>query len=118
VVSVKAHQDAIKHPEFVGHVERLTATHVTETEKALEEVKAMGMTIKALDLRWPKNGCTWTGRNGTFDAFGMEIRNMGDKVSLCPRGKRGLGNGEIQFPVSVIPEIVDWLEDQYKGTPK
>jgi len=57
----------------------------------------------------------WTGRNGTFTGYGLEMMLCnGDNVMLSPIGKRGIGNGCIQFPRSVIPQIVDFLLRQQK----
>ena len=114
------------YPDFAGEFEKAVKAaglptvvsvkaHVTETEKAIETAKAMGVTVEALDLRWPKNEhCVWTGRNGCFDGVGMELRNIGTQIAITPRGKRGLGNCTIQFPISTIPEIVDFLLRQQK----
>jgi hypothetical protein len=58
-----------------------------------------------------KCDCIWTGRNGTFKTHGIALQG-GDKISILPIGKRGVGNAMIQFPVSIIPQIVEWLEKQ------
>jgi hypothetical protein len=60
----------------------------------------------------------WTGRNGTFTGYALEAMRANDNIMLSPIGKRGVGNCCIQFPISVIPALVDWLEEQSKGTTK
>lgn len=92
-------------------------------EKAVEKAKVRAKAApEILKIKFPKNDPTytlndppvWTGRNGTFTGYGLEGMRMTDKIMLNPIGKRGVGNCTIQFPVSAIPELIDWLLRQQK----
>lgn len=66
----------------------------------------------------PSPKCEWIGRNGTFTQIGMTFMRVGNLVRLVPQGKRGMArNAQIEFPVSEIPQIVDWLNKQKTKTP-
>jgi hypothetical protein len=118
VVSTKAHKLVSEDPEAMTEFHK--GLRKTETEKAIEKAKVIGLKTDLLKITWPKNNdCIWTGRNGTFQQYGMEISRMDGtegKIMLFPIGKRGVGNCTIQFPVSAIPQIVDFLNAQ--KTPK
>jgi hypothetical protein len=68
-------------------------------------------------VRWDKGPhCIWTGRNGTFKAVAVNLHRLpgnmldGDIIRIVPVGKRGAAkNALIEFPVSAIPAIIDWL---------
>ena len=116
VISPKAHEA----PWIKEHVE----THPTmppAPEPPAPEPLAQNGIIK---IAFPKPDPTdliavstqpiWTGRNGTFTGYGLEAMIANDNIMLSPVGKRGIGNGCIQFPKSVIPQLVDWLLRQQK----
>lgn len=68
-------------------------------------------------IKFPKTTTPpiWTGRNGTFNGYGLDLMQIADEVvMLSPIGKRGVGNACIQIPISVIPQLVDWLSQQHK----
>jgi hypothetical protein len=82
----------------------------TKTEKATAKAKMIGKMSNHLKIKFPKpNDCIWTGRNGSFNGYGLDAMVLEDKIMLFPIGKRGVGNCTIQFPTSTIPELVDWL---------
>lgn len=73
----------------------------------------LGTSQDSIIVKYPKgNDCIWTGRNGTFNGVALEAMSFNDKIMLSPMGKRGVGNCTIQFPVSVIPDLIDWLQRQ------
>jgi hypothetical protein len=86
----------------------------TETEKTTARAKLESY----LKLKFPNAGPVplWTGRNGTFNGYGLEASTVGDMVLLYPVGKRGVGNCMIQLPVSVASKLASWLLEQ--ATPK
>lgn len=56
--------------------------------------------------------CIWTGRNGTFmaRALNMHVTPSGEVIQIVPQGKRGAAKSAIiEFPASIIPQVVDWL---------
>lgn len=56
--------------------------------------------------------CIWTGRNGTFiaRALNMHVTGDGKVIQIVPQGKRGVAKSAIiEFPASIIPQVVDWL---------
>lgn len=55
---------------------------------------------------------TWMGRNGLFNAKGVYLTRMGDLIRITPRGMRGVGNCHIEFPMSAIPKVIEWLDKQ------
>lgn len=59
-----------------------------------------------------RNQIRWIGRNGTFNAIGLNLHKISDgRIRLVPHGKRGEAkNALIEFPVEVIPQIIEWLE--------
>jgi hypothetical protein len=77
-------------------------------------------------IPFPKGSppCVWTGRNGTFNGKGIDMRINEDalpefnKIQIRAVGVRGLGNCLIEFPASIIPEMVDWLLRMQTTTPK
>jgi hypothetical protein len=94
-------------------------TPFTETEIAAAKAKLNGH----IKIRFPRavkrDAPIWTGRNGTFTGYALEAMIVDDRIMLQPVGKRGVGNCAIQFPTSVIPQIIDWLAAQYiENTPK
>jgi hypothetical protein len=82
-----------------------------EIEKAIEKAKLLGASNGHIKIKFPNSGPVpiWTGRNGTFNGYGLEASTVGDMVLLYPVGKRGVGNCMIQFPVAIIPQLIDWL---------
>lgn len=57
----------------------------------------------------------WTGRNGTFNSVAVNLhRYKGtDICAIIPQGKRGAAkNAVIEFPVTAIPQMIDFLKRQ------
>ena len=57
----------------------------------------------------------WTGRNGTFNSVAVNLhRYKGtDVCAIIPQGKRGVAkNAIIEFPVTAIPQMIDFLKRQ------
>ena len=96
VVSKKAHS----HRHIVRVVKAKTE-EVTRPEKSLK-------------VRFPGSyPCPqWIGRNGTFNQVAINLSKNGDGIiKIVPEGVRGVAkNAQIEFPVSIIPEITKWLE--------
>ena len=95
-------------------------TVVSKKAHAVEESDPSAIRIK---FPPPKTGVLdeqpiWTGRNGTFQGYGLDLTCFDGKVMISPIGKRGPGNCTIQFPISTIPELVDWLNDSLHDTHK
>jgi hypothetical protein len=85
----------------------------------IPDPNATAIKIKFPGLGAMKDLPVWTGRNGTFNGYGINLTRlnglggmMTDRVMLTPIGKRGEGNCIIEFPVSIIPQLIDWLEKQ------
>lgn len=60
-----------------------------------------------------RNQVRWIGRNGTFNATGLNLHAISDgRIRIVPHGKRGEAkNALIEFPVEVIPQIIEWLKE-------
>jgi hypothetical protein len=89
-----------------------------EIEKAITKAKKLkgSSSIVKIDFPHPKPGKdipVWTGRNGTFNGYGLEGMVIDDRVAFSPIGKRGVGNCTIQIPKAIIPDLVDWLQKQF-----
>jgi hypothetical protein len=57
----------------------------------------------------------WTGRNGTFNSVAVNLhRYKGtDVCAIIPQGKRGVAkNAIIEFPITAIPQMIDFLKRQ------
>lgn len=52
----------------------------------------------------------WTGRNGTFTGYGLEVMKVNTNAMLSPIGKRGVGNCAIQVPLASVPELINDLQ--------
>jgi hypothetical protein len=67
-------------------------------------------------IRFPAGSqhCQWIGRNGMFTNRAINLhRYDGDVIAVVPQGKRGAArNAIIEFPVSIIPQVIEWLEEQ------
>lgn len=67
----------------------------------------------SLSVSYPASPeCVWTGRNGTFTAraLNMHVTPSGEVIQIVPQGKRGAAKSAIiEFPASIIPQVVDWL---------
>jgi hypothetical protein len=84
-------------------------------EKAIEKAKASASVSQSKEVRFPASKYCypiWTGRNGTFDCKAINLHRIKELIAIVPQGKRGAGNCIIEFPVAVIPEIVEWLKEQ------
>jgi hypothetical protein len=97
----------------------------TETEKAIEKAKVIGASTGVIKIKFPKSTGKiphWTGRNGTFNGYGVGMTVFEDydntSVMMQPIGKRGYGNCLIEFPTAIIPQMIDWLAQVHKKTPK
>lgn len=112
VVSTKAHtkperRPHIKMPEAI--VLAVAAFDPTVVKPLPSVVAACAPSI-AIDIKEPGN--IWIGRNGTFNmtGLGLNMTNKGESVQIKPIGKRGLAkNALIEFPASIIPQVIDWL---------
>lgn len=67
----------------------------------------------------------WIGRNGTFYAKGVHLQVIehlmeeDNIIQIRPKGARGLAkNALIEFPASIIPQVVDWLIRMQPATTK
>lgn len=103
-------------PEFKGEIEKAVT-------KAIETKHDKINDITQIKFANPKGDYIWTGRNGTFGTQGLDLMRWtdsdgNDKVSITPLGKRGIGNCVIQFPASIIPQVVEWLNRTKKNTKK
>lgn len=112
VVSVKAHKSPfIELSENLVERAKLMADRAEEKRDA--ELKRAGVALSDnFSKTWPPVVTfppVWTGRNGTFQTLGLNMTELSGKIMLQPIGKRGNGNCVIEFPVSIIPDIVDWL---------
>lgn len=108
-------REIARQPKLIPVAEKATYDHTGKAPFPPQPPKPPSH----LNIIYPKeNDCIWTGRNGSFYSVGLDAMSLDDKVMLFPIGKRGVGNCTIQFPISVIPKLVDWLNDQHKGTPK
>jgi hypothetical protein len=127
VVSKKAHEE--EAPEY--HAPPVTPLpppkpllRETETEKVIAKAKLLiGASSDKTKIKFPGLGAMtyqpiWTGRNGTFNGYGIDLMRLDDRVMVTPIGKRGVGNCLIEFPVTIIPQLIDWLAQQYKRTTK
>ena len=113
---IEKHTAILTHPTInVRTPERLRVAAALVTPPEPEPLAQNGI----IKIAFPKPDPTdliamstqpiWTGRNGTFTGYGLEAMIANDNIMLSPIGKRGIGNGCIQFPKSVIPQLVDWL---------
>lgn len=93
-------------------------------EKAAEKIEKIATTGGAITpslikIKYPNithdhpDRPIWTGRNGTFTGYGLEIMKLNSgNVHLTPIGKRGGGNCAIQVPRASIPELIEFLQNQ------
>jgi len=110
VVSVRAHVHEIVPAPGVSHFPTKYLPPIIKGKAATitlasETVSFGVMSLKPLRLR-PR----WTGRNGSFNGYGVEVTKIGDNISIFPVGKRGVGNCEIQIPVSALPDFIRALD--------
>jgi hypothetical protein len=56
----------------------------------------------------------WTGRNGTFTGYGLEVMKVNTNAMLSPIGKRGVGNCAIQVPLASVPDLINDLQKLLK----
>jgi hypothetical protein len=96
----------------------VTALSAGEIEKAAAKIKARASVSAIEKIDFPNGGNPpiWTGRNGTFNGYGLELMRNNDIIMVSPIGKRGVGNCTIQLPVSVASKLASWLLEQ--ATPK
>jgi hypothetical protein len=69
----------------------------------------------SISIMFPKGAakCIWIGRNGAFNQTAINMINVGEKIHIVPQGVRGIAkNAVIEFPASIIPQIIKWLEAQ------
>jgi hypothetical protein len=124
VVSKKAHEAPEYHaPPVTPLPPPKPLLRETETEKVVAKAKLIGASSDKTKIKFPGLGAMtyrpiWTGRNGTFNGYGIDLMRLDDRVMVTPIGKRGVGNCLIEFPVTIIPQLIDWLAEQYKGTTK
>lgn len=90
----------------------------TKLAKKLEAKKLPTVVRRQITIPYPDKStpCIWIGRNGTFNAEGIQfnVLEQADEkdnvIRIRPIGKRGLArNAVIEFPASIIPQVVDWL---------
>jgi hypothetical protein len=119
VVSHKAHK---KDPTIVvSSLKKLREKPETSKDATTEVAKSPASPTPFTEIKFPAGSpkTIWTGRNGTFNSLGVELeRKSGtDICAIVPQGKRGTAkNAIIEFPVSAIPQIVDFLTKQYIET--
>lgn len=72
--------------------------------------------MNAIDITFQSESprCDWLGRNGQFVASGVSLtRTSAETIMIEPRGKRGtIGRCLIEFPLSAIPQITEFLNKQ------
>jgi hypothetical protein len=101
--------------EEMAALDREKDREVVATFDAAAMAKVVASIYEKIDF--PKGtDVIWTGRNGTFHGYGLELMRNGDTIMVSPIGKRGVGNGMIQLPVSVASKLASWLLEQ--ATPK
>lgn len=117
VVSKKAHK--FTHDHTGAMIPKTTPT-AGEVASLIAAVIAPPKTTPAgeIDIPYPDKStpCIWIGRNGSFyaKALHLDVLEHTDEkdnvIRVRPVGTRGLArNAIIEFPASIIPQVVDWL---------
>lgn len=119
VVSRKAHQQEQIDRDIIDKIPMhlpLTTGERAALDREIDREAHLKIKFNGITRDHPDRPI-WTGRNGTFTGYGLEVMRVhGNNVMLTPLGKRGAGNGCIQIPISAIPQLVKWLNEQTDET--